>query len=95
MQNLKPGDLAPIRGIASSYVFGKLHQINSLDNKPKDLFNPNRIPVTQYASGTFYWMLARRRGFGHALIGHMTHNGVAVASIEVNEQYKKWKHPHL
>lgn len=59
--------MMPIRGIVSTYLFGKVHQIRAkkgeetlLDPKPKPEFSidQNRVPVPQYAIGGFLWMLA-------------------------------------
>lgn len=89
------GSLMPIRGILSTYAFGKLHQVGSRkvyeDGKIKDkpFIDQNKLPVTQYATGGFLWMLARRRGLLHSMLAHAVINGAAAAGLEAAARTQK------
>lgn len=95
------GKLHPVRGIISTYIFGKLHQFYEYERErpalptvreaimPDLAYNRHRIPVQQYVGGALYWMLARRRGVSHAMTAHATVNTLASADILLNNARKK------
>ncbi len=83
--------LMPLRGIVSTYLFGKMHQLAKPAGatKPELAINHNMVPVQQYGLGAFLWMKARRRGVGNSMITHATINGIVTSVVEAASHSSK------
>lgn len=92
----KKKSIMPFRGIVSTYLFGKMHQLTKRPEelsgeRPGLVINKNMVPVPQYAMGAFYWMIARRRGMKHSMIAHATTNSVVLPFLEIGNLAEKIK----
>lgn len=92
--------MKPVRGIISTYLFGKIHQLKTkapatnalgeVENKSQGVeWDQNRVPVPQYALGALYWMIARKRGVKHSTVAHATNNAVAISLLDVMSRFGK------
>lgn len=69
-------------GIPSSALFAAAHNIDQ-DDKP---FATDRIPITQFFGGLFYWYLVKEKGLDHSILAHSANNTYVLLALKFEQK---------
>jgi len=72
-----------LMGAVSSLAFAYTHNFRYAVSGEKEsgiVFDTEKIPVTQFIGGIFYWYLLKERGFSYAVLGHCQNNTTALVA---------------